>query len=269
VSTSDFAPTTASRFWTGCVLGGLGGFLTRDLDLPTIVSFWGDRTPLVLVAALLGGLLWLTRLRRVVAAAVACIGLFWSIVAFTPLTRHLVDGLVRRDPVEAADAIFVLSSDLQPDGDLNPTSMSRLVHGLELIGQAKASRLVLSELHPPKRSYAKAARQLMDNLGLDPELLVVQPVSNTRDEAVAVGRLYRERGWSRLLVVTSPLHSRRACAALEREGVKVISSPCPESRYDLEYLARAESRLQAFGGVLHERVGLWVYARRGWVAASR
>jgi hypothetical protein len=51
--------------------------------------------------------------------------------------------------------------------------------------------------------------------------------------------------------------------------VKVISSPCPESRYDLEYLGRVESRLQAFGAVLHERVGLWVYARRGWVTAAR
>jgi hypothetical protein len=39
-----------------------------------------------------------------------------------------------------------------------------------------------------------------------------------------------------------------------------------ETRYDLERLDRTGERLGVFGDLLHERVGLFVYARRGWIA---
>jgi hypothetical protein len=38
-----------------------------------------------------------------------------------------------------------------------------------------------------------------------------------------------------------------------------------ETRFDLETLDRADDRLIAFGSLIHERVGLWVYRRRGWI----
>jgi uncharacterized SAM-binding protein YcdF (DUF218 family) len=113
--------------------------------------------------------------------------------------------------------------------------------------------------------YAVPARELMQHFGVTAELLTVGPVDNTRDEAREVGRLCREHGWRRLLLVTSPLHSRRASASFEREGLEVISSPCVETRYDVERLDTSGERLMAFGSVMHERIGLWVYARRGWV----
>ena len=80
-----------------------------------------------------------------------------------------------------------------------------------------------------------------------------------------MARLFRERGWRKLLLVTSPTHSRRAAATFEREGVSVVSSPSMETRFDLENLTRTDDRLFAFGAVLHERVGLGVYRWRGWI----
>jgi uncharacterized SAM-binding protein YcdF (DUF218 family) len=65
--------------------------------------------------------------------------------------------------------------------------------------------------------------------------------------------------------VTSPTHSRRAALALEREGVDVVSSPCRETRFDLETLDRPGERLMAFGSLIHERLGLLYYRWRGWV----
>ena len=65
--------------------------------------------------------------------------------------------------------------------------------------------------------------------------------------------------------MTSPIHSRRASAALEKEGVTVVSSPSAETRFDLATLDTWNDRLAAFGSVMHERLGLWVYARRGWI----
>jgi uncharacterized SAM-binding protein YcdF (DUF218 family) len=255
----------AGRFGTGLAVGGVGALLARDLDLPTLVSYWGSRSPLVALAALLLALLWLTRLRPLVAAFTALLAVAWLAVAFSPLTEWMARGLPRQDSERAADAVFVLASRTQADGEPTCTAMSRLVHGLELLGEGRAPRLVVSELPQPYAAYAPTARALMARLGLGQEVLAVGPVRSTRDEAVAVARLFRERGWRRVLLVSSPTHTRRAAASFEREGLEVVASPAIETQFDLPGLSRPDDRLFAFGALLHERAGLAYYRWKGWL----
>jgi uncharacterized SAM-binding protein YcdF (DUF218 family) len=109
----------------------------------------------------------------------------------------------------------------------------------------------------------------MESGGLKPDQLVVAGrAENTREEALAVGQLTRERGFKLILLVTSPIHSRRASAALENEGATIVSTPSEETRFDLETLDTWGDRLAAFGSVLHERLGIWMYTRRGWINAA-
>jgi uncharacterized SAM-binding protein YcdF (DUF218 family) len=256
---------THSRLGNALAVGATAALLVRELELPTLVSYAGPRALVVVVLALLLALLCLTRLRPLVAAGTLALALLWLAVAFTPLTLWASSDLSRRDMPRPADAVFVLSSRLQEDGELTTSAMSRLLHGLELLAQEQAPRLVLSELAPPYRAYAPAARSLMTNLGMHQELLTVGPVRNTRDEAVQVARLFAERGWRTVLLVTSPWHVRRAAAAFAQQGLIVISSPGVETRYDAETLTSPDERLFAFGTLLHERVGIEVYKRMGWI----
>jgi uncharacterized SAM-binding protein YcdF (DUF218 family) len=189
----------------------------------------------------------------------------WLAVAATPLTSALASGLIRRDAVAPADAVVVLASDVQGNGELTPSATSRLLHGMELLHEGLAPRLVLSEI-AGRPSHAAAARPRLAALGVAPELIVVGPVRNTHDEAVAFARALRERGLRRVLMVTSPLHTRRAAAALEHEGLEVLSSPSGETSYDLDGLDYIDDRLRAFGDVLHERLGWVVYRWRGWLS---
>jgi uncharacterized SAM-binding protein YcdF (DUF218 family) len=214
------------------------------------------------VAALVAWL-WTTRARPLPAVATAALGLLWLAVAFTPLTSLLAEGLVRRDPPATADAIVVLSSRIQKDGELSATAMSRLLHGLELLAQGRAPRLVVTEAPPPSPSHAAPARALMEALRLEGELLAVGPVYDTREEARAVRGLFAERGFRSLVLVTSPTHSRRACLTFEKQGLVVASSPAVETDFDLETFETADDRLRAFGPVLHERLGLLLYRWRG------
>jgi uncharacterized SAM-binding protein YcdF (DUF218 family) len=257
--------STRSRLGNALAVGATGALLARDLDLVTLVSYWGPRAPLAVLVTLLLALLWLTRLRPLVAAATVALAALWLLVAFTPLTLWASRGLPRHDPERPADAVYVLSSRVQDDGELTSSAMSRLLHGLELLGQDQAERLVLAELPPPYAAYAPAARRLMTRLGLKQELLTVGPVTNTREEAVQVGRLFKERGWRSVLLVTSPTHTRRAAATFEQQGLVVISSPAMETRFDLETLTFPDERLFAFSTLLHERVGIEVYKARGWI----
>lgn len=247
-------------------MSALGGVLARDLELGGVVSLRSDRLALVAAAVATGLALEAAGLRRILRAGVAGLAVLWVAVALLgPVARAMCEGLVRRDPPQAADAVFVLGSAVQEDGDLTPDAASRLLHGFELIGQRLAPRLVLSELGPPLDRHAATAAVLLSRLGLEAELVAIGPVRTTRDEAVLLGRLCRERGFRRVLMVTSPLHSRRAASALEREGVTVVSSPGMETRFDLEGLRRPSHRLMAFGAALHERLGLLVYGWRGWL----
>ena len=257
--------TTWGRVAVGLAVGALVGLLAKDLNLLSLVSYWDARAPFVLYAAFAGAVLWSTRLKWIVGLCAAGLLLLWSAVAFTPLCSWLAKDLIRRDTLQPADAVFVLGSKVQMDGELSDEAVSRLLHGLELLQQGHAPRLVLSELPPPYPSHSEAARRLMDGLAMEQEILSVGETRNTRTEAVAVAALYRERGWERLLVVTAPLHSRRACASLEQEGVTVSCSPSVERSFALERLEDSDGRLRSFGSIMHEKLGIWLYARRGWL----
>lgn len=250
---------------TGLAMGALAGLLAKELNLQGIVSIWGDRGPWIVGAAISGAFLWLTRWRWLLSAANACLGILWLVVGFTPLCAWLSRDLPRRDIVASVDAVYVLGSDVQTDGELTTEAMSRLLHGLELLGQGLAPRLIVPELSPPAPSYRQAAQKVMNNLGLPQELLSIGPIKRTRDEAVEVAALFRQHGWKRALVVTSPSHSRRAAASLEREGIEVVSSPSTQTEFDLEKLEFVDARLLAFGSLVHEKIGLQYYRRRGWI----
>lgn len=256
-----------ARFGVGAGLGALCGLLVKELELTSLISYWGAKMPIIVGLAMIFGVLFITRFKWIVGAATIALAGLWLIVILTPIDRWLLPAVVRVDADErAADAIFVFASSLQPDGEPTAVSMPRLFHGIELLGQGRAPRLIVSELAPPHPRYADVARAWMERLQLRGELIAVGPIVNTHDEAVAVARLCRERGWRRVIAVTSPTHARRAAGTLEREGLEVISSPSVETRFDVQQLAGAEDRMSAFGQIAHDALGLWVYRRRGWVA---
>ncbi len=252
----------------GLTGGALAGLIIEDLGLTATVSFWGDPGPLIVACALGCALLWTTRLRRLTGLVVAALGALWLLVAFTPLTSWLADGLVRRDPPSAADAVFVHASSIYPSGELSSTAMSRVLHGVELVAEHQAPALVLSDLKSPYPSYAGATKALMENLGIVAEVQTVGGSTNTRDEALSLARLCNERSWKHVIVVTSPYHTRRACAAVEHEGLSVVCSPSAETGFDVKGLARSDSRRRAFTAALHERIGLFLYWWRGWLAKT-
>lgn len=261
----DCGPTTWKSPSVGLAMGAVTGFIAKELHFLGFVSFWEDRTLWIVLAAIIGAGLWITRLRWLVAASTIATTLLYLLVAFTPLCLWLSRDLPRRDALTSADAVYILGSDIQRDGQLTTSAMSRLLHGLELLGQDLAPRLIVGELPPPVPSYAVPAKRLIRHLNLEKEVLSVGPISRTRHEAVAVARLFREKGWRRVLLVTSPSHSRRASASFEKEGLIVVSSPSVQTEFDLERLRYPEDRIRAFGAIVHEHIGWWLYRYREWI----
>ena len=267
-------PSIDERIKEGLIAAFFGaavGVFSWVLGIPMLISFWGGVGTVVFlytfVFGLLGVLLGPGRGRALAVLSLLAVEILYGVVAVSPLTARLTKGMPRDDlSPEHADAVFVFGSSVYKNGEMSDVALARLVHGLEVLSAGQAPRIVLSELRSPHAKYGPPAAKLMSRLGIKRELLTVGPVVNSHDEAVLVGKLSREKGWKSIVAVTSPLHSRRACAALEHQGLKVICSPSIESHYDLESLSHAQDRLLAFGAAMHERLGAWVYKRRGWIA---
>jgi uncharacterized SAM-binding protein YcdF (DUF218 family) len=172
--------------------------------------------------------------------------------------------------VRAADAVFVLSASVTAEGLLSGQGPERLLSGLAL-ARATGRPLVLSAVFPeryPELSSRADQRSLAALAGVASQLVVVDSVSSTRDEALRLAALARARGWRTVAVVTSPVHARRACATVARAGLRVVCAPARSrelSLYAPRPLSGTEERARAFGLWLYESVAWALYRARGWV----
>ena len=86
----------------------------------------------------------------------------------------------------------------------SPTT-TKAVAPPSLAEQVKAARAAVAQSHSADTFVHKLPTLI---LGLKQELLTVGPVRSTHDEAVLAARLFQERGWRSVLLVTSPTHTR-------------------------------------------------------------
>lgn len=129
--------------------------------------------------------------------------------------------LYAEDPLVRADAILVLAG----------TRMERPLEAVDLFRAGYAPHIVLTRQVPDGgiealrargielRSDAEAARDVMIRLGVPADAVIVtaQVHDNTAHEAHTLRLLATERGWRRVIVITSKFHTRRAKFALRRE----------------------------------------------------
>lgn len=241
-------------------------FLWKDMGLLDLLPYFRGAAATMFGAAALGVGLGLTRARALISWGVAASLMGWSVVAWSPLSAACARPLILAQAPARADAVVVLLAHIQPDDDFGNPSLERLMRGLELMRAGLAPRLILTQGYAPQGSHRAAATKLLRGLGISYPMSVLGPVRDTHDEALAVGRLAREKGWKRILLVTSPLHSRRASAVFARAGVEVIATPCREAGYDLDTLPSPGARLRAFDAAIHEIVGMRIYRARGWIS---
>ncbi|MEO5763112.1 MAG: YdcF family protein [Vicinamibacteria bacterium] len=257
--------TRREQTGTGALVGLIAGLLSRDLDLTTLVSFWGDRSILLVMGAAIGAVCGATRLRKLLYATTAALALLWIAVSYGPVSRLLLPGLIRSDTLRPADAVLVLASRMQTDGDPTSVQLARLFRGLELVKDGLAPRLMITELPYPYADQRTFVAAMLKRFRPDVELVVLQPVSNTRDETVKAATYLKERGLNRIIVTSSPTHTFRAAAMLEAQGLDVMATPALETSFDYQNFDYPEDRLRAFGAIIHERLGIIVYRRRGWI----
>lgn len=248
------SPESWRGLWTGLAIGGA---------LSVLAAFVGMvRAPtgllLVLTAGCGGlGIYRPTRFLLQVGASLLVAAVFLCLT--TPVLRAPLQTLTLREKPVPADAVVVLGGGVQcGTRALNGSSLTRLIHGLGLWRAGYAPVVTVSEQSGllgeqdcPKMSVLEREyiRALYPQGG--PQVLTLRRVTTTRDEAQRVSEYARARGWGRVLLVTSPSHSRRAAVIFQAYGVKAVSVPAPEVDFD-ETLPQPEDRLYALRTLLYE-----------------
>ncbi|HKO16199.1 MAG TPA: YdcF family protein [Gemmatimonadaceae bacterium] len=251
----------------GAALGVLGWMALAMLG-GTLKAEW-MLLPVVPSAAIVGALVANTPARRIFWACAALIIAAFALVAFTPFTRALpIEPLIRHDHApRVGDPVVVLSGEVTRDSLLGPEALDRLLAGLELLAADTGSALVVtrSRRHDAARtSAARDQRELRALVDRPFPLLAADSVYTTRDEAVQVWKLLRPRGDTSITLVTSPLHTRRACAAFERVGFRVTCIAAAMRGYSVTHATSPDERLRLFREWLYELSAWQEYRWRGW-----
>jgi uncharacterized SAM-binding protein YcdF (DUF218 family) len=126
-----------------------------------------------------------------------------------------------------ADAVVVLGAAPVRPGVPSAAMRRRVVHAVDVLARRGIDQLLVSGgVVGPPPAEAVVMRALALELGVDPARIVVEDCSrNTFENAVYSGRIMRDRGWRRLVVVTDGFHMPRALYVFRRLGLSVVGDP--------------------------------------------
>ncbi len=247
----------------GLLVGLLLGGCAWGLGIHHILN-WHPAALLAFCGAS-GAALWVVGVRRALASVAAAAALVVIVVTFTPVMRRPVHALIRSDALPPhLDAVIVLHSGSTRDGLLEPTTTDRLLSGIDLLRRGLATTLIVTE---PAEGVS-SRRDQFHVIAYGPpnvNVLVAEDVRDTHDEAIKAAALARPRGIGDVAVVTSPIHTARACATFAKAGFRVTCVPALDRKVAVHTLIRPEDRLLAFQEWLYEQLGLIKYRSRRWI----
>lgn len=256
------------------LFGAAAGFLAAAaLIAPDLAGPFGQHFAITfvvgVVAGVLVGALSLWRLAGWIAVAIALLAL---IVIATPVTDALVAPLVRTDSMPShLDAIVVLGGGVTASDVLPSEATDRMLSGLELARRTQprlfiTTRVVAKTESGRVLSSDDDQRTLIALAGDTAIWRVTGRVATTRDEALETSAILPPGAAGLVAVVTSPTHTRRACATFEKVGYRVVCVPSVPRSHSVLPARSPSERLHAFFGWIYERLGLIKYRAHGWIA---
>ena len=176
-------------------------------------------------------------------------------------------------PDSGIEAVVVLSASVNPNETMSGEALDHLLTGLELTKSGKAPLLVTTTVQTvyPTGTVSSQADQSRIVRMVDGSVrwIPTRPGKSTRDEAVNVARLLLPQGISRIAVVASAMHTRRACSAFEAVGFAVTCvsarSRSPDGSASGSWPGQ---RIALFGDWIYELASTAKYRMKGWLAPA-
>ena len=201
---------------------------------------------------------------RLWLSVLAAAGLYLMIFQ-TSLIWRIAEPLELVATPEPSDAIVVFAGGVGESGRAGGGAQERLKRAVDLYKAGYASALILSSGYVYSFREAEVMRALAVDQGIPAAAIVLeQRASNTYQNVRFVDDILRERAWTRILLVSSPYHMRRALLVWRRQApdVTVIATPAEDSQF---YQHDRGASLEQVRAIATEYIAILAYWRRGWL----
>jgi uncharacterized SAM-binding protein YcdF (DUF218 family) len=169
-------------------------------------------------------------MKRFLRILAAILGTLILLIGLISLRIYSYGNTVSNEP---ADAAIVLGAAVWGN-DLSPVFKERINHALELRRTGKVRKIIFTggQGNRNELTESSAARKYAIQEGISPADILVEENSHTTYENLVFAReVAVARGLKRVLIVSDPLHMKRAVTMALDLGLDAHPSPTPTTRY--------------------------------------
>ena len=169
-------------------------------------------------------------MKKIIRIFAAILGTLILLIGLIALRIYSYRTTVSNEP---ADAAIVLGAAVWGD-DVSPVFKERINHAVELRRAGKVRKIIFTggQGNRDELTESSAARQYAIQEGIAPADILVEESSHTTYENLVFAReVAFARGLKRVLIVSDPLHMRRAVTMAIDLGLDAYPSPTPTTRY--------------------------------------
>lgn len=138
-----------------------------------------------------------------------------------------------REEAREADVAIVLGA-ATSDGEVSPVYRERLNHGISLYQQGLVDKIIVTggQAEGNEQSDAYRAKQYVMSQGIPEEDILTEDKSTITQENLENAKvLMDEAGYQTAVIVSDPLHMKRAMLLAGDAGIEAYSSPTPTTMY--------------------------------------
>ena len=214
---------------------------------------------------------WDANIRRLYRTArrplwtVAIVALFYALVLQTPLLWVLAEPLRRVEAPRKADAIVVFAGGAGESAIAGGGYQERVGQAVDLYRAGYARRLILSSGFVYVFREAEVMRALAIDQGVPADAIILeQRAGNTHEMVLFTRDIARRYSSSRVLLVSSPYHMRRALLTWRKQApdIEVVATPVLRSQY---YAHEYGASIEQFRGIAWEYAAIAWYWWKGWL----
>ena len=202
--------------------------------------------------------------RRLVATVVSLL-IAYLLIFQTTFVWWAAEPLSISQPPRSADAIVVFAGGAGESGQAGGGYQERVKRAVDLYAGGYANRMIFSTGFVFAFTEGEVMRSLAEANGVPPEAIILETTARSTFENVARSReILLEKGWRRVLLVSSPYHMRRAMLTWRAVApeIDVVATPVPNSQF---YAHERGPSLEQIRGLLQEYVAIAWYWWRGWI----
>lgn len=167
------------------------------------------------------------RIKRIVLGLIIAVTI-WCVIVATSIWRYGY-----RDEAAKADCIIVLGAAVEGQNP-SPVFAERIRHGIDLYETSYAPKIIFTGGYGEGQKFSESGVGMLvaTQRGVSVDDIYIEEKSRTTQQNIAeAASLMKSHNLKSAIIVSDPLHMKRAMMMADDLGIAAVSSPTPTTRY--------------------------------------